>query len=64
MRRTDCKVQVSLELLFPGENFVPCNWLITLPQDVLMERVGALAADKLTEVDSLLRRAGLDINLA
>jgi hypothetical protein len=29
-----------------------------------MERVGELAADKLTEVDSLLRRAGLDINLA
>jgi mRNA interferase MazF len=52
-----------VRVAFPGENFVPCNWLITLPQDVLMDRVGALAADKLTEVDSLLRRAGLDINL-
>jgi hypothetical protein len=30
----------------------------------MMERAGELAADKLAEVDSLLRRAGLDIDLA
>jgi hypothetical protein len=29
----------------------------------MTERVGALAADKLTEVDSLLQRAGLDLVL-
>ena len=52
-----------VRVALPSENVIPCNWLITLPQDVLMDRVGALAADKLTEVDSLLRRAGLDINL-
>jgi mRNA interferase MazF len=52
-----------VRVAFQSENFIPCNWLVTLPLHVMMERVGVLAADKLTEVDSLLRRAGLDIDL-
>jgi mRNA-degrading endonuclease toxin of MazEF toxin-antitoxin module len=53
-----------VRVVFPGENFIPCNWLVTLPLHDMMERAGELAADKLAEVDSLLRRAGLDIDLA
>ena len=50
-----------VRVAFPSETFIPCNWLVTLPRHVMTERVGALAADKLTEVDSLLQRAGLDL---
>jgi mRNA interferase MazF len=51
----------AVRVAFPSETFIPCNWLVTLPRHVMTERVGTLAADKLTEVDSLLQRAGLDL---
>jgi mRNA interferase MazF len=53
-----------VRVAFPSESFIPCNWLVSLPLHAMTERVGALAAGKLTEVESLLRRAGLDIDLA
>ena len=52
-----------VRVALPSENVIPCNWLVTLPLQAMMECVGALPADKLTEVDRLLQRAGLDIDL-
>jgi mRNA interferase MazF len=53
-----------VRVAFPSEGFVPCNWMITLPLSEMVERAGELSADKLAEVNSLLRRAGLGIDLA
>jgi mRNA interferase MazF len=49
---------VRVALHRPG--FIPCNWLVTLAKDDMIERAGVLSPEKLSEVACLLRRAGLD----
>ncbi len=44
----------------PQEGAIPCNWLVTLGEDDLVERAGALSAEKLQELMRMMTRAGLD----
>jgi mRNA interferase MazF len=53
---TDGVVRVAL----PRPGFVPCQWLVTLSKDDVLDRAGALSAEKLGDVECLLRKAGLD----
>jgi len=48
-----------VRVALPRPGFIPCQWLVTLSSEQLIERVGALSPEKLSEVDDLLRRGGL-----
>jgi mRNA interferase MazF len=41
----------------PRECVVNCDWLVTVPKDDLVERVGALSPAKLVQLDEALRFA-------
>ena len=45
-------------------DFIPCQWLVTVSKDDVMEHAGALSPEKLAEVENLLRRGGLGDALA
>ena len=49
---------LRVALLRPGR--INCNWLITLSQAALLERVGVLSPEKLRELDRALRLGGLE----
>ena len=49
---------VRVAIARPG--FIPCTWLVTTSSAELIERVGALSAAKLRELDEALRIGGLD----
>jgi mRNA interferase MazF len=51
-----------VRVAFPRPDFIPCNWLVTVPRHSMIERVGVLSVEKLDEIESLLRRAGLDVD--
>ncbi|HEY1959324.1 MAG TPA: type II toxin-antitoxin system PemK/MazF family toxin [Polyangiaceae bacterium] len=49
-----------LRVALPRPGLIPCQWLITLSPDDLLERVGALSATPLRQLDEALRLAGAE----
>ncbi|MFJ9945259.1 type II toxin-antitoxin system PemK/MazF family toxin [Streptomyces erythrochromogenes] len=49
-----------LRVALPRPGLVPCTWLVTLAQEDLIERVGALSSAKLGEIEGALRAGGLE----
>lgn len=49
-----------LRVALPRPGLIPCTWLVTLTQDDLIERAGALSPAKLGELQELLRLGGLE----
>jgi len=47
-----------LRLGFPNPDFLFCTWLTTLASDSLVERVGVLPPEKLSEIDEALLLVG------
>ncbi|MCC6667725.1 MAG: type II toxin-antitoxin system PemK/MazF family toxin [Polyangiaceae bacterium] len=51
------EVKVGRAEGLPRAGVVNCDWLVTIPKDDLMERVGVLSATKLGQLDDALRFA-------
>lgn len=49
-----------VRIAFPEPGFIPCNWLVTVSPQRLLERTGALSPEKLRSLDDALRRAELE----
>lgn len=50
-----------LRVALPQPGLVACTWELTVEPEFLIERAGVLSAEKLGEVEDLLRRGGLDL---
>jgi mRNA interferase MazF len=49
-----------LRVALPRPGLVPCTWELTVAPEYLIERAGVLSAEKLGEVEDLLRLGGLE----
>jgi len=61
VRGFSLEVRVGRKEGLPRPCVVNCDWLVTLPKRDLVERIGAISAAKLAQLDDALRFAlGLD----
>jgi len=53
-------VEGVLRVALPRSDRILCNWLVTLPQAGLLERIGFLSPTKLSQLGDVLRLGQLE----
>jgi mRNA interferase MazF len=49
-----------VRVALPREGKIFCTWTVTLTEDHLIERIGALSPDRLRELDNAMQLAGIE----
>jgi mRNA interferase MazF len=50
----------ALRVAIPHQGAIPCNWLVTLSEEDLVRRAGALSVEKLEEFARMMKLAELE----
>jgi mRNA interferase MazF len=50
----------ALRVAIPRKGAIPCNWLVTLREDDLVKRAGALSVEKLQDLARMMKLAELE----